>query len=87
MTSLLYPQDFNAIPQDDRNCRADDSGGEVFRNIPKNSSTFRVWKIEVSSLLLSGTSLGINTLFDDIDDTINNSNIYFFQYNVRFVSK
>ncbi|XP_032678002.1 villin-1 isoform X1 [Odontomachus brunneus] len=46
MTSVLYPQGLNAISQDDKSCRSDDSGGEVFRNIPKNSSTFRVWKIE-----------------------------------------
>lgn len=45
---MLYPEDLNIIPQDDRSYRSDDSGGEVFRNIPKNSSTFRVWKIEVS---------------------------------------
>lgn len=52
MTSVMYPESMNIIPQDDRSCRSDDSGGEVFRNIPKNSSTFRVWKIEVSVLLL-----------------------------------
>jgi len=48
MTSVLYPEILNTVPQDDRSCRSDDSGGEVFRNIPKNSSIFRVWRIEVA---------------------------------------
>lgn len=52
MTSVLYPEGFTTIPQDDRSYRSDDSGGEVFRNIPKNSSTFRIWKIEVIILSL-----------------------------------
>ncbi|KAK1116851.1 hypothetical protein K0M31_018013 [Melipona bicolor] len=32
---------------DDRTCRSDDSNGEIFKNVPRNSSTFRIWKIEV----------------------------------------
>ncbi|KAH0950774.1 hypothetical protein HN011_006319 [Eciton burchellii] len=46
MTSVLYPDSLNMVPQDDRSCRSDDSGGEVFRNIPKSSSIFRIWRIE-----------------------------------------
>lgn len=41
MTSVLYSEDLNL--QDDRSYRNDDSGSEVFRNIPKNSSIFRVY--------------------------------------------
>ncbi|XP_014467761.1 PREDICTED: villin-1 [Dinoponera quadriceps] len=59
MTGVLYPEGFNTIPQDDRSCRSDDSGGEVFRNIPKNSSTFRVWKIEgLRATAVPGSNMG-----------------------------
>ncbi|XP_036143046.1 villin-1 [Monomorium pharaonis] len=60
MTSVLYPEVLNTIPQDDRSCRSDDSGGEVFRNIPKNSSIFRVWKIEgLRATVVSGSNMGL----------------------------
>ncbi|XP_012230270.2 villin-1 isoform X1 [Linepithema humile] len=60
MTSVLYPEGFTTIPQDDRSYRSDDSGGEVFRNIPKNSSTFRVWKIEgLRATAVTGSNMGL----------------------------
>ncbi|XP_029676531.1 villin-1 [Formica exsecta] len=60
MMSMLYPEDLNIIPQDDRSYRSDDSGGEVFRNIPKNSSTFRVWKIEgLRATAVTSSNMGL----------------------------
>ncbi|XP_015610528.1 villin-1 isoform X2 [Cephus cinctus] len=32
--------------RDDRSCCSDDSGSEVFRSVPKNTTTFCVWRIE-----------------------------------------
>ena len=34
--------------QDDASSCSDDSGSDVFKSIPKNTTAFRVWKIEVS---------------------------------------
>lgn len=62
MTSVLYPEAFNTISQNDRSYRGDDSGGEVFRNIPKNSSTFRIWKIEVTIIFSFVETLSLQYL-------------------------
>ncbi|XP_043500182.1 villin-1 isoform X1 [Polistes fuscatus] len=43
---VVYPDLSNMSAQDDRSCRSDDSAGDIFKNVPKDSSTFRVWKIE-----------------------------------------
>nr|XP_034174983.1 villin-like protein quail isoform X1 [Osmia lignaria]XP_034174984.1 villin-like protein quail isoform X1 [Osmia lignaria] len=44
---------------DDRSCRSDDSNGEVFKNVPRNSSTFRVWKIEgLRVTAVTGSNMG-----------------------------
>ncbi|XP_026673009.1 villin-like protein quail isoform X2 [Ceratina calcarata] len=45
--------------RDDRSCRSDDSNGEVFKNVPKNSSTFRIWKIEgLRVTAVTGSNMG-----------------------------
>ncbi|XP_020291727.1 villin-1 isoform X2 [Pseudomyrmex gracilis] len=50
----------NFLRQDDRSYRSDDSGGEVFRNISKNSSIFRVWKIEgLRATAVTGSNMGL----------------------------
>ncbi|KYN44281.1 Villin-1 [Trachymyrmex septentrionalis] len=60
MTTVLYPEILNTVPQDDRSCRSDDAGGEVFRNIPKNSSIFRVWRIEgLRATVVSSNNMGL----------------------------
>lgn len=45
--TVVYPDLTNMFVQDERSCRSDDSTGDIFKNVPKDSSTFRVWKIEV----------------------------------------
>ncbi|XP_076763747.1 villin like protein quail [Xylocopa sonorina] len=45
--------------RDDRSCRSDDSNGEVFKNIPRNTSTFRIWKIEgLRVTAVTGNNMG-----------------------------
>ncbi|XP_393805.3 villin-like protein quail isoform X1 [Apis mellifera] len=44
---------------DDRSYRSDDSNGEIFKNVPKNSSTFRIWKIEgLRITAVTGNNMG-----------------------------
>ncbi|CAK9814595.1 VIL1 [Anthophora plagiata] len=44
---------------DDRSCRSDDSNGEIFKNVPKNSSMFRIWKIEgLRVTAVTGSNMG-----------------------------
>ncbi|XP_017761928.1 PREDICTED: villin-1 isoform X1 [Eufriesea mexicana] len=44
---------------DERTCRSDDSNGEIFKNVPKNSSTFRIWKIEgLRVTAITGSNMG-----------------------------
>ncbi|XP_053983071.1 villin-1 [Hylaeus volcanicus] len=44
---------------DDRSSRSDDSNGEIFKNVPKNSSTFRIWKIEgLRVAAVTGSNMG-----------------------------
>ncbi|XP_076291847.1 villin like protein quail isoform X2 [Lasioglossum baleicum] len=44
---------------DDRSCRSDDSNGDIFKNVPKNSTTFRVWKIEgLRVAAVTGSNMG-----------------------------
>ncbi|XP_043799058.1 villin-like protein quail isoform X2 [Apis laboriosa] len=45
--------------RDDRSYRSDDSNGEIFKNVPKNSSTFRIWKIEgLRITAVTGNNMG-----------------------------
>ncbi|XP_076243409.1 villin like protein quail [Calliopsis andreniformis] len=45
--------------RDDRSSRSDDSNGEIFKNVPKNSSTFRIWKIEgLRVTAVTGSNMG-----------------------------
>ncbi|KAG7207595.1 hypothetical protein KM043_009218 [Ampulex compressa] len=45
--------------RDDRSCRSDDSNGETFKNVPKNSCTFRIWRIEgLRAIAVTGSNMG-----------------------------
>ncbi|XP_043513698.1 villin-1 isoform X3 [Frieseomelitta varia] len=49
----------NIEEPDDKTCRSDDSNGEIFKNVPRNSSTFRIWKIEgLRVTAVTGSNMG-----------------------------